>query len=306
MKTIQNLPEYQDYQPLALTIGMFDGVHKGHCEIIKNLTVQAQKRNLKLGIFTFWPHPRKFLNPDTGLKLLNTLEEKITLLEKTEIDYIFIQKFDEPFRNLTGAEFVKQILVEKLNVRYLEVGYDHHFGKDRSGDFSLLQKMSGQFGFEVEQTQAVLDQHVAISSTKIREALQNGDIQTANEFLGYHYPIHGKVEKGKQIGRTIGFPTANIGADPDKLLPKDGAYIVETYIGDRFYKGMVSIGNNPTVNGQTKTIEVYILDFQEDIYGREITLRFRDFLHDEIKFKGLPELKQRLEDDERRTAQYEF
>ncbi|QOW11908.1 bifunctional riboflavin kinase/FAD synthetase [Kaistella flava (ex Peng et al. 2021)] len=285
---------------------MFDGVHLGHQSIIKKLNTISEIKNLESAILTFWPHPRKIFNPNDDLKLLNTIEEKKYLLQKNGLQHLFLKEFDEDFRNLTGEEFVKQILVEKLQVKHLIVGYDHTFGKNRSGDFSLLKKMGPEFGFEVEQVEAVSYKDLNISSTQIRKALSKGDILSANEMLGYNYSISGTVIHGKKIGRTIGYPTANIEVDALKLLPKKGAYIVDVFVKNQHYKGMLSIGTNPTVNGKAISVEVYILDFNEDIYDQEISVNFREFLHEEIKFNGLEELMVRLDEDKRLTAEFKF
>lgn len=292
--------------PLALSIGMFDGVHLGHQSIITKLNKIAAGKGLESAILTFWPHPRKVFNPEFDLKLLNTIEEKKYLLQRNHLQHLFLKEFDEQFRNLTGEEFVKQILVEKLKVQHLIIGYDHTFGKNKSGDFSLLKKMGPELGFEVEQVEAVLYKDSNISSTQIRNALACGDVILANKMLGYNYSISGNVIHGKKIGRTIGYPTANIEVDAIKLLPKKGAYIVDVFVRNQHYKGMLSIGTNPTVNGQKVTVEVYILDFDEDIYDQKISVNFRDFLHEEIKFNGLEELIERLDEDKRLVSKFEF
>lgn len=306
MDTNENLDHYSGKKPLALSIGMFDGVHKGHQFIISHLNEVAKNLNLESAIFTFWPHPRTFFDPDCDLKLLNTIEEKQNSLQGNNIQNLFLQKFDEEFRNLSGEEFVRKILVEKLNVKYLIIGYDHTFGKDKSGDFSLLQKLAPELGFEVSQLPAVDFHHKHISSTQIRNALSTGNILEANEMLGYNYSLAGKVVDGKKIGRTIGYPTANLEVDTIKLLPKNGAYIVEVFHKNKFYKGMLSIGTNPTVEGKTKTVEVYILDFNQNIYGEMLTINFRDFLHEEIKFENLEKLIERLDEDKILTENFKF
>lgn len=306
METVKNLTEYASSKPLALSIGMFDGVHRGHQFIVSLVNNIAENKGFDSAILTFWPHPRLIFNPDYDLKLLNTLEEKEQLLNKNNVDVLFLQNFDTDFRNLTGEEFVREILVKKLNVKQLIIGYDHTFGKDKSGDFNLLQKLAPELGFEVSQIPAVdfLDKH--ISSTQIRNALSSGDIKSANEMLGYKYFLSGKVVDGKKLGRTIGYPTANLDVDTIKLLPKNGAYIVEVLHKDQFYKGMLSIGTNPTVNGTAKTVEVYILDFKEDIYGETVELKFCDFLHEEIKFENLEKLIERLDEDKIKTENFQF
>ncbi len=285
---------------------MFDGVHLGHKCIIDELKKVGTENQLETAILTFWPHPRFVFNPNEDLKLLNTLDEKKLLIDKYGINNLFLKEFDEEFRNLTGEEFVRQILIDKLNVKYLIIGYDHSFGKNKSGNFELLQKLSKELNFEVEQMEAINIHENNISSTKIRNALLAGNIVAANEMLGYSYSVSGKVIHGKKIGRTIGYPTANIGTDSIKLLPKKGAYIVEVEVKGQTYKGMLSVGTNPTVNGDTLTVEVYILDFNEDIYDQDITVKFRDFLHDEIKFEGLEKLIERLDEDKRLTEEFDF
>ncbi|WP_294279343.1 bifunctional riboflavin kinase/FAD synthetase [uncultured Chryseobacterium sp.] len=306
MNVYKNFGDYTSHRPLALSLGMFDGVHIGHKSIIDELTKTGQEKDLETAILTFWPHPRFVFNPEEDLKLLNTLDEKTALMEKYGIQNLFLKEFDAGFRNLTGEEFVRQILVDALHVKYLIIGYDHSFGKNKSGNFELLQKLSGELGFEVEQMEAINIHENNISSTKIRKALLTGNIKEANEMLGYSYSVSGTVVHGKKIGRTIGYPTANIETDSIKLLPKKGAYIVEVFVQGKQYKGMLSVGTNPTVNGEKLTVEVYILDFEGDIYGRDITVKFRDFLHDEIKFEGMDKLIERLDEDKRLTEVFPF
>lgn len=301
MKIFKEFDSYQSEEPLALSLGMFDGVHLGHKCIIDQLLKVGEQKNLKTGILTFWPHPRLVFNPKENLKLLNTLSEKTELLEHYGIQTLFLKEFDDEFRNLTGNEFVEKIISEKLHTKYLIVGHDHVFGKNRSGNFALLEELSHQFNFEVEQMEVVNFHNNTISSTKIRQALSEGNIEEANAMLGYEYPLSGKVIHGKKIGRTIGFPTANIGFDSIKLLPKKGAYIVDVYVKNKHYKGMLSIGTNPTVNGKELTAEVNILDFNEDIYDQNITVKFRKFLHEEIKFESLEQLVEKLKDDQTQT-----
>ncbi|MDQ1162032.1 riboflavin kinase/FMN adenylyltransferase [Chryseobacterium sp. SORGH_AS 447] len=306
MKVFRNFSEYTSQKPLALSLGMFDGVHLGHKSIIDELIKAGSENNMETAVLTFWPHPRFVFNPNENLKLLNTLEEKTFLMEKYNIENLFLKEFDEEFRNLTGEEFVRQILVDRLHVKYLIIGYDHSFGKNKSGNFELLQKLSKELDFEVEQMEAINIHENNISSTKIRKALLDGNIREANEMLGYSYSVSGIVVHGKKIGRTIGYPTANIETDSIKLLPKKGAYIVEVFVKDQHYKGMLSVGTNPTVNGEKLTVEVYLLDFNDDIYDEKITVKFRDFLHDEIKFEGLEKLIERLDEDKRLTEEFQF
>lgn len=306
LKVFRNFSDYQAHKPLALSLGMFDGVHLGHKSIIDELAKVSSENNLETAILTFWPHPRFVFNPEEDLKLLNTLDEKTELMARYDIQNLFLKEFDDEFRNLTGEEFVRQILVDKLNVKFLIIGYDHSFGKNKSGNFELLQKLSKELNFEVEQMEAINIHENNISSTKVRNALLNGNILEANEMLGYSYSVSGIVVHGKKLGRTIGYPTANIETENIKLLPKKGAYIVEVFVKDQQYKGMLSVGTNPTVNGEKLTVEVYILDFEGDIYDEKITIKFREFLHEEIKFEGLEKLVERLDEDKRLTEAFEF
>lgn len=306
MLITNNLSDYFSATPLALSIGMFDGVHQGHQSIIGKLNNMALEKKLESAVFTFWPHPRKVFNPNDELHLLNTISEKTYLLQKNGVQHLFLKEFDEPFRNLSGEAFVREILVQKLNVKYLIVGHDHTFGKNKSGDFDLLQQLAPELGFEVEQVQPVFFQDKPISSTQIRKALLAGNVKDAASMLGYLYSVSGTVVHGKKIGRTIGYPTANIAVDSLKLLPKKGAYIVDVFVKNQHYKGMLSIGTNPTVSGHSLTTEVYILDFNEEIYGEEISVNFREFLHDEIKFESLQKLIERLDEDRHLTANYSF
>lgn len=285
---------------------MFDGVHRGHQSIIKKLNITAREKDLQTAAFTFWPHPRKVFNPNDDLHLLNTIEEKTYLLEKNGIDVLILKEFDEAFRNLTGEEFIRQVLVDILKVKHLIIGYDHTFGKNKSGNFQLLESLSEELGYTLEQVSAVDYGDQPISSTQIRNALMCGDIKSANEMLGYVYSVSGKVVHGKKLGRTIGYPTANIEVENLKLLPKKGAYIVEVFVNNHHYKGMLSIGTNPTVNGKDLSVEVYILDFKEDIYGKEISVNFHSYLHEEIKFDNLEGLIERLDEDKRLTESYSF
>lgn len=306
MTIIREFSDYKAKQPLALSLGMFDGVHLGHKSILDELNLISKQKNLQSAVLTFWPHPRLVFNPDDDLKLLTTAEEKTRLFEAYGLQTLFLKEFDEDFRNLSGEDFVKKILVEKLNVKHLIIGYDHVFGKNKSGNFQLLEKMAPEFGFEVEQMEAVNIHNDHISSTKIRNALLEGNISLANEMLGYFYTLSGTVKHGKKLGRTLGFPTANLETDSVKLLPKKGAYIVEVFVQEKSYKGMLSIGTNPTVNGKELTTEVYILDFDREIYGEKITVNFRSFLHDEIRFETLEKLIERLDEDKKLTENYKF
>lgn len=306
MEIIRDLSVYKETKPMVISLGMFDGVHRGHLEVLEKVKNIAKEKGYISGVFSFWPHPRKVLEPDFNLHQLTILEEKIKFLEKQNIDLLILQKFDEEFRNLSAEDFIEQILVKKLNVKYIIVGYDHHFGKNKAGNFEVLKSMGEKFNFEVEQVDGLSHLQQKISSTKIRNLLKEGNIQEANDMLGYSYSVSGEVVHGKKIGRTIGYPTANINVDETKLLPKKGAYIVEVWLKGNFYKGMLSVGTNPTVGGERLTVEVYILDFKGDIYGENITIKFREFLHEEIKFESLEKLMEQLDKDKEKTEKFLF
>lgn len=301
---ITHLDTYQSRVPLALSIGMFDGVHLGHRSIINRLKKVARDKNLKSGVLSFTPHPRLVFNPDSDLKFLTISDEKERIMRELELDFFLIQKFDEKFKNLSGEAFVKTILLDKLKVRHLIIGHDHSFGKNRSGNFKLLEDMSSVHNFTVEQMEAINLENQNISSTKIRNAISGGDIRKANEMLGYQYSISGKVVNGKKIGRMIGYPTANIEFDKQKLLPKEGVYIVNAFVDECQYKGMLSIGTNPTFDGKNITAEVHILDFDNDIYGKTISVAFHKYLHEQIKFDDLRQLIAKLDEDKRQTYSF--
>ena len=222
------------------------------------------------------------------------------------MELLFLQEFSEDFRNMDAEDFVKEILVKKIRAKYIVIGHDHSFGKGKKGNFELLQRMGKELGFEVEQLEEVSVENQDISSTEIRLALLESRIKDANRMLGYSYNLFGEVVHGKKLGRKIGFPTANLKVDSTKLLPKKGAYIVEVWLDNQFYKGMLSIGTNPTVGGEKLSVEVYILDFDKDIYGKKLTVNFRDFLHEEIKFDNLDQLIQRLNEDKKITENHNF
>ncbi len=283
-----------------VTTGMFDGVHLGHQKIITRLKEVAKEQDGETVVLTFYPHPRMVLFPeDNELKLLNTQKEKIELLETYGIDHLIIYPFTKEFSRLTSVEFVRNILVNKIKTKRLVIGYNHHFGRNREGSFEHLKEYGPLYGFEVEEIPAKDIDHVEISSTKTRNALLLGDVKTANSFLGHSYSITGTVVEGLKLGRTIGYPTANIVVDDKyKLIPGDGIYAVQLKYGNTLLCGMLSIGNNPTVKDKGRSIEVYIFDFNENIYGKELSIYFVERLRDELKFDNLEELKKQLVKDE--------
>ncbi len=300
MKVYHDIQSFPKLPFPIVTTGTFDGVHLGHCTILEKLKSYRLISGHETVVITFNPHPRLVLQPnDNQLELLNSLDEKIELLSKQGIDHLLVIPFDKKFAALSSLEFIQQILVQTIGTKKLVIGYDHHFGKNREGSFENLQQTGHQYGFEVEEIPAKDIDHVAISSTKIREALHNGDIITANKFLGYQYMMEGTVVKGRQLGNTIGFPTANLEIiGQRKLIPQNGVYAVTVSVENSIYKGMMNIGNRPTVeaNGDTK-VEVHILNFSGNIYGKKLQISCVDRIRDEKKFTSLDELKSQLKDD---------
>jgi riboflavin kinase/FMN adenylyltransferase len=281
-----------------VTLGTFDGVHLGHAEILKKLTQNTHKGAFESTVLTFFPHPRIILQGKSDLKLLNTINEKIELLEKIGIDNLIIHPFDGKFAELSADAFVKSILVDQLHIQKIIIGYDHRFGKNRTANIDDLITFGTQYDFEVEQISAQEIDKISISSTKIRTALEEGDIQLANEYLGYEYFLSGTVVKGKQLGRTIGFPTANILLEEDyKLVPQNGVYIVRVVVDSKTIFGMMNIGFNPTVQGKEKTIEVHLFNFDSDIYNCKIQVSIVQRIRSEKKFESVELLKQQLNKD---------
>lgn len=305
MKIYTDLENFKAINPVV-TIGTFDGVHLGHRKVIRRLQDLAKKVNGETVIFTFYPHPRLVLNPENnGLRLINTLEEKKVLLEAAGIDHLVIFPFTEEFSKLTYVEFVEQILVKQLGMKYLVVGYDHRFGHNREGTYEDLKIFADQLDFKIERQDVLNMDAINVSSTKIRDAITEGDIEMANKYLGYRFFIKGDVIDGRKLGHTIGFPTANI--DPQesyKLVPKDGVYAVKVDVDEQSYLGMLNIGLRPTVNNQldNRSIEVHILDFDKDIYYKNITIHFYQRIRNEQFFASLDELKAQLAKDKIEVA----
>jgi riboflavin kinase/FMN adenylyltransferase len=283
----------------VVTLGTFDGVHVGHKKIIERLLFNAKELNCESLVLTFFPHPRMVLQKDADVKLLNSIEEKAHLLSKTGLDNLVIHPFDQAFSRLTAEEFVKNILVDCFNVKKIIIGHDHRFGRNRTANIDDLIAFSKIYGFEVEQISAQEINDVAVSSTKIRNAILDGNIDLANNYLNYNYSFKGKIVKGKQIGRTIGFPTANFEIDDSyKLIPKNGVYVVESLIDQNRIFGMMNIGFNPTVGENAQTIEVYYFDFNGDLYEQQITVSILHRLRSEQKFDSLEALKNQLKSDQ--------
>jgi riboflavin kinase/FMN adenylyltransferase len=282
----------------VVTIGTFDGVHIGHRKILERIIHSAQELNCNSVVLTFFPHPRMVLQEGAEIKLLNTMKEKITLLDKIGIDNLIIHPFDKEFSRLTAEEFVKEILVDKLHVQKIIIGYDHRFGRNRTADINDLIHFGTAYGFEVEQISAQEINENAVSSTKIRNAILEGNSALAKAYLGYNYFFSGTVVKGKQLGRTIGFPTANIHIEEDyKLIPKNGVYVVKGNCNKETLFGMMNIGTRPTVAGKNQTIEVHFFDFDKDIYNQNITIEILEFIRDEHKFESLDALKNQIQKD---------
>ena len=299
MKVYTQIEDFRNIKNPVVTTGTFDGVHLGHQKIISRLIDVAKEEQGETVLLTFYPHPRMVLFPDDNeLKLLNTQQEKIRLLEKYGIDHLIIYPFTKEFSRLTSVEFVRNILVNSLQTKRLVIGYNHHFGRNREGSFEHLKEFGPVYGFDVEEIPAKDIDHIEISSTKIRQALQAGEVEVAATYLGHTYSVSGKVVQGKQLGRTIGYPTANIlMEDKYKLIPADGVYAVKVELNGVMYQGMLNVGNNPTIEGKGRSLEVNIFDFDQNIYGDEATIYFIERLRDEVKFNGLDELKAALAKD---------
>lgn len=296
MKIYEGLSDFPKLSNAVVTSGTFDGVHLGHQKILHRIREIARSINGETVLITFWPHPRLVLYPDEhNLRLLSTFEEKAKLLREAGIDHLITIPFTKEFSQLTSKEFIESVLVNTIQTKKLVIGYDHRFGKNREGSFEYLQAHHEEFGFELEEISRQDVEEIGVSSTKIRNALETSDIETALNYLGRPYELNGLVIKGEQIGRSIGFPTANVHIPNDyKLIPKDGVYAVEALVNGSLYKAMLNIGNRPTVNGTKKTVEANLFDFQGDLYDKQITIYLKAFLREEQKFDGLEALKAQL------------
>jgi len=307
MKLYHNLERLQLDRPSIFTVGTFDGVHKGHQLIIKELTQRAQSESLLSGILTFEPHPQHVLNSKHGkkLKILTTIEEKLNRIARFNLDAVVIVPFTKEFAELNPESYIRDIIVKKLHVHQLVVGYDHSFGKDRFGNIDILANMGKKYGFKIEIIEPVLEDGTIVKSTQIRKLLQSGDVHRAAEFLGENFCITGKIIRGDGRGRKIGKPTANIQVNhPDKIIPADGVYAVECQILQDLYIGILNIGVRPTFEGKRHTIEVHILDFNKDVLGEEITIEFYQHIRDEIKFDNADELTAQVQRDKNKCLEY--
>jgi riboflavin kinase/FMN adenylyltransferase len=306
MEIISSLEGFH-YPSPVVTVGTFDGVHLGHKKIVSRLVAEAQKISGTPVVFTLNPHPRKVLFPEqTDLAMLNSPEEKTQKLREAGVAVLIEYPFTKAFSNLSSCEFIEEILYKKLRIKKLIVGYDHRFGKDRQGDPDILKTCAAPFGFDVIKVDAFKEGGTEISSTRIRKAIEAGEIEAANHRLGYPYTMEGTVVEGTQIGRTIGFPTANIEMrDSEKLIPRKGVYAVEVLLRGTHYKGMLNIGTRPTVSeGGNRTLEVHLFDFDGDIYGESVTVYLRHFIREERKFADREALKKQLEEDKKVIINY--
>ncbi len=305
MKIHQSLNEFKPSKKTIVTLGTFDGVHLGHVAILNKICNIAKQENLESVLLTFFPHPRLVVNNDSEIKLLNTMSEKAILLEQKGIQNFIIHPFNKLFSELSPREFVEQVLIKQLNIQKIIIGYDHKFGKNRAADFNDLIAFGKEFGFEVEEISAKQVNEVSVSSTKIRASLLEGNISLANAYLGYSYMLSGIVVKGNQLGRTIGFPTANIEIPENyKLIPKNGVYIVTAIVNEKTIFGMMNIGVKPTLGENLLSIEVHLLQFSEDIYGQKIQVNVIERLREEQKFESFEALKSQLEIDKKNTILY--
>lgn len=299
MKLYNDINEFTPVKNAVVTIGTFDGVHLGHRKIISRIRELAEECGGETVILTFFPHPRMIIHPeDESLKLINTIHEKADLLQELGVDHLIITPFSRDFSNQSAGDYIRDVLVNKIGTKKIVIGYDHRFGKDRLGGLDDLLKWAPEYGYEVIEIPEQDINDVAVSSTRIRKALLEGNIQLANTFLGYPFFISGKVGRGDKIGRQIGYPTANIVIEETyKLIPCDGIYSARAIVNGQAYKGMAYIGARPTINGLTRNIEVNIFDFQADIYGEDIRMEFYHFVRGDIKFTGLDELIVQLAKD---------
>lgn len=289
----------------VLTIGTFDGVHIGHQKIIKRLVEVSKIKNLTPSLLTFFPHPRMVLQKDADIKLINTIDEKKDILKQFGVSNLVIKEFTKEFSRLAAEDFVKNMLVKNLKAKHIIIGYDHHFGRNRNANIDDLKQFGKDFNFEVEEISKQDINDVAVSSTKIRAALQEGDIKTANTYLGYNFMLTGKVIDGKKLGKTINYPTANLYIEETyKLIPKHGVYIVKSTIDDTEVFGMMNIGYNPTVNGKHQTIETHFFDFNENLYGKNLKIELLQRLRDEQKFSSVEELQSQLHIDKKNALEF--
>ncbi len=299
MKLFSSISAYKNTRPSVVTIGTFDGVHIGHQAIISQLLTAAEKENLTSIILTFFPHPRMVLQEEISIKLINSISEREELLQKSGIENLIIHPFTTEFSRLTALEFVRDILVNQLHITKIIIGYDHRFGRNRDATIEELIEFGRTYDFEVEEIKAQKSDEVSISSTKIRKLLFEGNIKTVNNYLGHPFTLSGKIVKGKGIGKTLNFPTANLQIEEDYIMiPKNGVYLVQSEISGNTVFGLTNIGTNPTVGGKLQTIETFFLDFNKDLYNKNLRLTFITRIRDEKIFNNVEELKSAIREDE--------
>ncbi|SDK73816.1 riboflavin kinase / FMN adenylyltransferase [Salinimicrobium catena] len=305
MKEHKGAHAFNSSHHTVVTIGTFDGVHVGHQKIIEKLVNTAKAGNLESAILTFFPHPRMVLQKDAGIKLINTIQERKEILARSGVDHIIIHPFTQQFSRLSAREFVRDILVHKLRAKKVIIGYDHRFGRNRTADIEDLREFGREYGFDVEEISKQDVEEVAVSSTKIRNALLEGHVEKANRYLSYPFSLAGTVVKGKGLGKEFEYPTANLHIEEEyKLIPKNGVYVVRAEIDGEQHFGMMNIGTNPTVGGTEKTIETHFLDLEKDLYGKYISIELLTRIRDEKKFDSVESLKRAMKQDEAFSRQY--
>lgn len=305
MITVRSISKYNEVYPTVITIGTFDGVHIGHQKILEKIINHAKTTDLKSAVLTFFPHPRMVLQKDADIKLLNTIDEKMMILEGLGLDVLIIHPFTKDFSRLTAKQFVRDILVNTFHTKKVIIGYDHRFGRNRTANITDLIAFGNLLDFTVDEISAEEIDDVSVSSTKIRKALEQGDIETANSYLGYAYMLTGTIVKGKGLGKQLGYPTANLYiAEPYKLIPKNGAYTVKSRLNGTMVYGMMNIGFNPTVNGTEKSVEINFFDFDTDLYEKTIQIDILARLRDEHKFESVEALKGQLARDKEKSLEF--
>ena len=299
MKIYRSIEDYDEDKRSVVTIGTFDGIHLGHQEILSRLIKSSKNKDLNSVVLTFFPHPRIILNKYNEVKMIDTLDEKIIHLNEIGIDSLIIHPFDRNFSLLSANQYIKDFLVDKLKIKHIIIGYDHRFGKGREASVTDLKNYANDYDFTVEEIKAQEIEKITVSSTKIRNSINQGDIKTTEKYLGRYFNLTGKVVKGDGLGKKINYPTANIFIEETyKIIPKDGVYLVETIIKDKLFNGMMNIGHRPTIGTKNKSIEVHLFNFNEDIYGQVISIKMISKIRDEKKFSSIQALKEQLVKDE--------
>lgn len=305
LKIFHSINDFHSTKKTILTLGTFDGVHIGHKKILERVIQNTENKEFESLVLTFFPHPRMVLQEKSEIKLLNTISEKIDLLEKIGIENLVIHPFDESFSRLTAEEFVKTVLINQFHIHKIIIGYDHRFGRNRTANIDDLIAFGQQYGFEVEQISVQEIDAISVSSTKIRKALSEGKMDLANDYLGYDYFLTGTITEGKKLGRTIGFPTANLKIDEDyKLIPLNGVYVVKSILNEETYFGIMNIGYNPTVGNDRLSIEIHFLDFNSNLYNQKIAVSILHYIRPEQKFDSIELLKEQIEKDKNSAIAY--